>query len=273
MQILDAIVAWLAEHGLNIVAALTIFIVGRIVARRVTNFLGNVLARNNVDGTLTSFFKNFTFLALMAAVVVASLNMLGFETTSIVAILGAATLAIGFALQDFLSNFAAGVMIILMKPYAVGDLVEINEARGFVDEVQVFNTILKTFENERIIVANNAALGANITNYSANGCMRLDMVFGVSYQDDLLKVKAILKEILSDQPEVLTDPAPIVAVLELGDSSINFAVQPFIKAEDYWTVHFNTHEQVKLRFDAAGISIPYPTRDINLVQPIKSLKS
>ena len=202
----------------------------------------------------------------MAMVIIAALNLLGFETTSIVAIMGAATLAIGFALQGSLANFAAGVMIILFRPYKVGDLVEINGVFGAVKDVQLFNTIITAPDNKQVIVANSAAIGDNITNFSTNGHVRLDMVFGIGYGDDLLKAKGILENILVSQPEVLKNPAPSVTVLELGDSSVNFAVRPFVKVEDYWTVHFNTHEQVKLRFDAEGVSIPYPTQDINVAQ-------
>ena len=266
MQMLETIWLWVISYGLNLLGAVAIVFIGRKIAVRITNMTGKLLERNGVDETLVSFLKNLLRLGLMAIVLIMALNLIGFETTSIIAVLGAATLTIGFALQDSLSNFAAGVMIVFFKPYGVGDFVEVNGAIGFVEEVQVFNTMLVTLENNQIIVANSAVLGSNIINYSAHGSMRLDMVFGIGYGDDLLKAKSILEDILKEQPEVLEDPAPIVAVLELGDSSVNFAVQPFVKTEDYWTVHFNTHEQVKLRFDAEGISIPYPTQDIHLIQ-------
>ena len=262
---INSILNWLTLYGLGVVGAIIVLIVGRFVARKLTDFVGRLLEKNNIDSILTSFLKNFSYLALMTIVVITALNLVGFETTSIITILGAATLAIGFALQDSLSNLAAGVMLVFFKPYAVGDFVEINGARGFVKEVQVFNTIINTFENNAVIVANGAVLGSNITNFSAHGSMRLSMVFGISYDDDLLKAKRILEEILASQPEVLEDPAPQVSVLELGDSSVNFAVWPFVRTEDYWTVHFNTHEQVKLRFDAEGITIPFPTQKLNVV--------
>ena len=266
MEIIDMIVGLLTQYGLKILGALAIFFIGRIVARRLADWLAQLLTAREVDATLVGFSRSLSYIVLMAAVVIAALNLLGFETTSIVAIMGAATLALGFALQDSLSNFAAGVMIIFFRPYKVGDLVEINGVFGVVQSVQIFNTIITSPDNKKVIVANGAAIGDNIVNYSENGHVRLDMVFGIGYGDDLLKAKGVLENILASQPEVLKDPAPSVSVLELGDSSVNFAVRPFVKVEDYWTVHFATHEQVKLRFDAEGISIPYPTQEINVAQ-------
>ena len=266
MELGDMIITWLAEYGLRMVGAIAILVIGRIAAGQLTKLVTRVLTHQKVEPTLITFTKNLLYLLLMAVVIIAALNLVGFQTTSIVAIVGAATLAIGFALQDSLSNFAAGVMIISFRPYKVGDFVEINGETGFVKEVQIFNTHLTAPNNKRIIIANSAALGSTIANYSTNGYVRIDMVFGIGYGDDLLKAKSILQEILVEQPAVLKEPAPSVSVLELGDSSVNFAVRPFVKVEDYWPVHFATHEQVKLRFDAEGSSIPYPTQDINLIQ-------
>lgn len=266
VNLIDLIVGLLTQYGLKILGALAIFFIGRIVVRRLADWFAQLLTTRKVDATLVGFARSLSYIVLMAAVVIAALNLLGFETTSIVAIMGAATLALGFALQDSLSNFAAGVMIIFFKPYKVGDLVEINGVFGVVESVQIFNTIVTSPDNKKVIVGNGAAIGDNIVNYSENGHIRLDMVFGIGYGDDLLKAKGVLENILTSQPEVLKDPAPSVSVLELGDSSVNFAVRPFVKVEDYWTVHFTTHEQVKLRFDAEGISIPYPTQDINVAQ-------
>ena len=251
---------------LPVLGAIIFFFIGRIIARRLSEFIAKLMTGRGVDATLVGFVKNLSYIVLMAMVIIAALNLIGFETTSIVAVMGAATLAIGFALQDSLANFAAGVMVIFFKPYKVGDLVEINGTFGVVKEVQLFNTIITSPDNKQVIVANGAAIGDNIVNYSTNGHVRLDMVFGIGYGDDLLKAKGILEDILSSQSEVLENPASSVTVLELGDSSVNFAVRPFVKVADYWTVHFKTHEQVKLRFDAEGISIPYPTQDINVAQ-------
>ncbi|MEM8861873.1 MAG: mechanosensitive ion channel domain-containing protein [Chloroflexota bacterium] len=264
--VLEQITTLISTYGLRILGAIAIFFIGRIIARRIADWSGELMKARSIEATLVSFAKNLLYMSLMAAVVIAALNLLGFETTTLVAVMGAATFAIGFALQDSLANFAAGVMIVFFKPYKVGDLIEINGEFGVVKSVQLFNTILTTPDNKEVIVANGSALGDNITNYSANGHIRLDMVFGIGYGDDLLKAKGVLEDILKSQPEVLENPAPSVTVLELGDSSVNFAVRPFVKVADYWTVHFVTHEQVKLRFDAEGISIPYPTQDINVSQ-------
>ena len=259
-------ISLLTTYALPAVGAIVFFLIGRIVARRLSEWIARLMTGRGVDATLTGFTQNLTYIVLMAMVIIAALNLVGFETTSIVAIMGAATLAIGFALQGSLANFAAGVLIIFFRPYKVGDLVEINGVFGAVKEVQLFNTIITTPDNKQVIVANSAATGDNIVNYSANGHVRLDMVFGIGYGDDLLKAKRVLENILTSQSEVIDSPAPSVSVLELGDSSVNFAVRPFVAVEDYWTVHFNTHEQVKLRFDAEGISIPYPTQDVNVAQ-------
>ncbi|MEM9775229.1 MAG: mechanosensitive ion channel domain-containing protein [Chloroflexota bacterium] len=264
--ILESITTLVSTYGLRILGAIAIFFIGRIVSRRLADFTADLMKKRSIDATLVSFARNLLYMLLMATVVIACLNLLGYQTTTLVAVLGAATFAIGFALQDSLSNFAAGVMIVFFKPYQVGDLVEINGEFGVVKAVQLFNTVVTSPDNKQIIVANGAALGDNITNYSANGHIRLDMVFGIGYGDDLLKAKGVLEDILTSQPEVLKNPAPSVSVLELGDSSVNFAVRPYVKVADYWTVHFKTHEQVKLRFDAEGISIPYPTQDINVTQ-------
>lgn len=251
---------------LPVLGAIIFFFIGRIIARRLSEFVAKLMTGRGVDPTLVGFTKNLAYIVLMAMVIIAALNLIGFETTSIVAVMGAATLAIGFALQDSLANFAAGVMVIFFRPYKVGDLVELNGVFGAVKEVQLFNTIITSPDNKQVIIANSSAIGDNIVNYSTNGHVRLDMVFGIGYGDDLLKAKGILEDILNSQSEVLEAPASSVTVLELGDSSVNFAVRPFVNVADYWTVHFNTHEQVKLRFDAEGISIPYPTQDINVAQ-------
>lgn len=258
------LLATIVPYVVPAIGAILFFIVGRIIARKLSDWLAKYMTNSDMDATLVGFAKNMAYILLMAAVIIAVLNLLGFQTTSIVAILGAATFAIGFALQDSLANFAAGVMIIFFQPYKIGDLVEINGVFGNVEDVQLFNTIVRTPDNTKVIVANGAAIGDNIKNLSGHDNLRLDMVFGIGYGDDLLKAKGILEEILTSQPEVLKDPAPTVNVLELGDSSVNFAVRPHVSVADYWAVHFNTHEQVKLRFDAEGISIPYPTQDINV---------
>ena len=264
--LLSSVQAWLAQYGLRLLGAIAIFFIGRIVIGWLTNMARRAMDSRNLDKTLSNFAANIIYFMLLAAVVIAALNLIGFETTSIVAIMGAAAFAVGFALQDSLANFAAGVMIVFFRPYKIGDLVEIAGAFGVVDRVDLFNTVLTSPDNKEIIVANGAALGSNIVNYSAKGHVRLDMVFGIGYEDDLLKAKEILLNILTAQDGVLKDPAPSVTVLELADSSVNFAVRPYVTIPDYWDVYFTTHEQVKLQLDAAGISIPYPQQDVHMHQ-------
>lgn len=265
-DVLATLQAWLAQYGLRLLGAIAIFFIGRIAVQWATNLAQKAMERSNLDKTLANFAGNMLYYAMLSVVVVAALNLIGFETTSIVAVFGAATLAIGFALQDSLSNFASGVMIILFRPYQIGDLVEIAGTFGTVQDVRIVNTILTSPENKKIIVPNGSILGDNIVNYSANGHVRLDMVFGIGYDDDLLQAKTLLLEILEEQEGVMELPLPTVTVLELADSSVNFAVRPHVKIPDYWNVYFTTHEQVKLRFDAAGISIPYPQQDIHVQQ-------
>lgn len=265
-EILPTLQTWLAQYGLRLLGAIAVAVAGRWVAKWLTGLARRGMARANVEQTLINFAASLTYYALLAFVVVAALNLIGFETTSIVAVFGAATLAVGLALQDSLGNFAAGVMIVLFRPYKVGDVVEIAGAFGKVREVRIFNTVLNTLDNKQVIVPNGAVMADNITNYTVNGTRRVDMVFGIGYNDDLLKAKRILKELLDAHPAVLAEPAPIVSVLELGDNSVNFAVRPYTKVDDYWDVYFYMHEQVKLRFDEEGISIPYPQRDIHVMQ-------
>jgi small conductance mechanosensitive channel len=190
--------------------------------------------------------------------------MIGVKTTSFVAVLGAAGLALGFALQGSLSNFAGGVMILLFKPFKVGDIIEAQGHRGKVDEIRIFNTIIKTLDNKTIIIPNGEVSGNSIINYTAEPTRRVDMTFGIGYDDDIGKVKSVLKRVIDSDERILEDPAPMIVVSEHGGSSVNFAVRPWVKTEDYWGVYFDMHEKVKLAFDEEGISIPYPQRDIHL---------
>jgi small conductance mechanosensitive channel len=254
----------LVTYGLRIIGAIVIFIVGRWATGLVTRFVQRLLERAGVDKTLVIFVKNLTYYILLAFVVLAALGNLGVQTTSLVAILGASALAVGLALQGSLANFAAGVIIILFRPFKVGDRIEAGGVEGFVEDIQIFNTILRTPDNKTVIIPNANITGDNIINYSTKGILRIDMVFGIGYDDDLLKAKRILQEILATDEGVLKEPAPTVAVMELADSSVNFAVRPFVNSADYWTVYFRVTEQVKLRFDAEGVSIPFPQQDVHL---------
>ena len=254
-----------AVYGLNLVWALLTLIVGRMVAKLLTKFVQRLLSKTNVDETLAKFAVNFTYMILMVVVALAALDRLGVETTSFVAILGAAGLAVGFALQGSLSNFAAGIMLLIFRPFKVGDFIEAGGVSGVVEEIQIFTTQMKTGDNKKIIVPNAGITGGNITNYSAKDTRRVDLVIGVGYDDDLKKVRQVLEEILDRDDRVLKDPAPTIGVVELGDNSVNFAVRPWAKSGDYWGVYFDTLETVKVRFDEEGISIPYPQRDVHLV--------
>jgi small conductance mechanosensitive channel len=225
-----------------------------------------VLEKARVDPTLVSFFGNIFYYLFLAIIVVAALNNLGIPTTSIVAIIGAATLAIGLALQDSLGNLAAGVVIIILRPYRIGDYIETSSATGYVTEIQLFHTLLTTRDNKSVLVPNSDVLDNNIVNYSRTELIRLELVYGISYGDDLLKAKRILREIVEADERVAKDPIPEVAVKELGDSSVNFAVRPYVRVRDEVPVTFHITEQVKLRFDAEGISIPFPQRDVHLFQ-------
>ena len=253
-------------YGLNVLWALVLFFVGKWIARRLTVLLRRTLERRRVDATLSGFLANVAFALLLTLVVLAVLGKLGVNTTSFVAVLGAAGLAVGFALQGSLANFASGVMIIALRPFRVGDFVEAGGTTGSVEEVQLFATMLKTPDNKRVFVPNAAITGGNITNFSAKETRRVDLVFGIGYGDDLRKAKELLQRMLAADERVLKEPAPVVAVSELGESSVNFVVRPWVKAADYWSLHWDLTERVKLEFDANGISIPFPQRDVHLHQ-------
>lgn len=253
-------------YGIKVVAALAIFIVGRWVARAVRNFVRRLMERGKVDDTLVSFVGNLTYVLLLAFVVVAALNQIGIQTTSFIAVIGAAGLAIGLALQGSLANFAAGVLLIIFRPFKAGDYIEGAGVAGTVEEIQIFTSQLKTPDNKTIIIPNAKLTGDNIINYSAKDTRRVDMVFGVSYSDDLQKVRQILEDILTKDDRVLQDPAPTIGVVELADNSVNFACRPWVKTGDYWAVYFEITETVKRRFDAEGVSIPFPQRDVHVYE-------
>lgn len=265
-NIIPNLQAFAALYGLKIIAALVIFVVGRWVARALRNVAKKMMVKGDVDETLISFVGNLTYITLLAFVIIAALNQLGIQTTSFIAVIGAAGLAIGLALQGSLANFAAGVLMIIFRPFTAGDYIEGAGVAGVVEEIQIFATQLKTPDNKTIIVPNAKMMGDNITNYSAKDTRRVDMVIGVGYGDDLKKVREILEDILAKDDRILEDPAPTIGVLELGDNSVNFAVRPWVKTEDYWGAYFDVTETVKRRFDEEGISIPYPQRDVHLYE-------
>lgn len=263
-DIINNLLEYVAKYGLNLLAAIVILIVGKWVAKIVANFSEKICEKVKVEKTLGSFVKNITFFTLMVFVVIAALNKLGVETTSLVAIIGAAGLAVGLALQGSLANFAAGIILILFKPFKVGDLIEAGGALGTVVEIQIFNTLLNTLDNRRVIIPNSNITGGNITNYTSLKKRRVDLVFGISYNDNIKTAKEALEAVLAANEKVLKNPAPTIAVSELGDSSVNIVCRPWVKPVDYWDVYFNTLEKGKLELEKRGITIPFPQRDVHL---------
>jgi len=252
---------------INIVIAAVIFVIGRWVAGVLVNITRKLLTKAGTDDMLVNFLCSIVKAVLMLFIVIASLNQLGVNTTSFIALIGAAGLAIGLSMQSTLQNFAAGVMLIMFKPFKLGDFVEAGGCAGVVEKITIFTTVMRTGDNREIIVPNGGIYGGTITNNSARDTRRIDMVFGVGYDDDIRKVKALLNEILDADERILKDPAPLVAVAALADSSVNFNVRPWVKSSDYWGVLYDVTEKVKLTFDENNISIPYPQMDVHLNKP------
>jgi len=254
----------LVTLGRNIIIALLIYYIGGFVVRLVVGGLRKVMQRQNVEKTLETFVCNLVRMALMVMVIIAAIGALGIQTTSFIAIFGAAGLAVGLALQGSLSNFAAGVLIVLFRPYKVGDFVEAAGVSGTVEQVQILTTILKTPDNKQIIVPNSQIMGSIITNYSANPTRRVDLTVGVSYDDDIDKVLATLRELVDAEERILKDPECLIKVQALADSSVNFVVRPWVNSADYWGVYFDLTEAIKKRFDQDGITFPFPQQDVHL---------
>jgi len=260
----EYIIPW----SINIGLALAIFIIGRWLAGILTRFAGGLLEKAGTDSMLVGFVTSILNAVLLLFVVIAALDQLGVDTTSFIALIGAAGLAVGLAvglaLQGSLQNFASGVMLIIFRPFKVGDFIEAGGVSGTVQEIGIFATTLKTGDNRIIIVPNGAIYNGTIVNNSARDTRRIDMVFGIGYDDDIRKAKEILQSILAADERILKDPAPLVAVAELADSSVNFNVRPWVNSGDYWSVLYGVTEKVKLAFDEAGISIPYPQMDVHV---------
>ncbi len=263
-KIIDTLVLWGTTYSVKIIGAVLVFLIGKWIAGKVTGLATRLLRKNNIEETLTKFIDNMLYTTLMVVVIIAAAGQLGINTTSFLTIVGAAGLAIGLALKDSLSNFASGVMLILFRPYRVGDVVEAGGASGTVSEIALFNTTLNTPDNKRVIIPNSNITGNVITNVTANSTRRVDLVIGIGYDDDIKKAKDILEHILKEEPRVLETPASTVAVSELADSSVNFVVRPWVNTADYWKVYFDLTEKIKTTFDAQGISIPYPQTDVHL---------
>ena len=252
------------EFTIKVIVAIIIFYVGRIIARLATKMLRNVMQSQEVDKILESFVCNFVYWALMLFVIIAAINQIGVQTTSLIAVMGAAGLAVGLALQGSLANFAAGVLIVMFRPYRVGDFVEAAGISGTVLQVQILTTIMKTGDNKQIIVPNGQIMGSIITNYSANDTRRVDMTVGVSYDDDLDKVRNTLRDLVNADSRILKDPECLIAVAALADSSVNFTVRPWVATGDYSAVMFDLTEAIKKRFDKEGISFPFPQQDVHI---------
>jgi small conductance mechanosensitive channel len=257
---MNVVTTWL----IKILIAIAIVIVGRWASKFVTHLVKKALTKANVDETLTKFLGDITYVGLLILVFISALGTLGVSTTSFAAVLGAASLAIGLALQSNFSNFGAGALILLLRPFKVGDFVETAGISGVVESIGMFNTTFKTGDNRIILVPNSSIIGSNIINYSKEPIRRIDLVIGIGYDDDIKLAKEILEKILKENEKVLDDPAPSVAIAELADSSVNFNVRPWVKREDYWGVRSEILEKIKEEFDKHGINIPYPQLDVHL---------
>jgi len=266
IDITQLINAYAIPWGIRIVTALIIFTIGRGVVGLVVGVAQKLMRRQELDETLVIFVIAILRALLLLFVIIAALSQLGIDTTSLIALIGAAGLAIGLSLQNSLSNFAAGVMLIMFRPFVKGNFVEAGNAMGTVDKVNILTTTLITPDNTEIIVPNNTIMSNNITNFSAKPIRRVDMTFGISYDDDLRLARNILQDIVDSDERVLKDPAPLVVVGELADSSVNFLVRPWVNSADHWPLFWDTTEKVKLRFDEAGITIPFPQRELHLTR-------
>lgn len=265
-EILDRVWALLTTYGLKVLGAIAILIVGRIAAGVAARAVRRGLERTATDKALQGFLASLTRFGVLTFAVIAALSAFGIQTASFVAVLGAAGFAIGFALQGSLGNFASGVMILVFRPFKVGDFVEAGGSKGSVAEIGIFTTTLNTPDNQKIIVPNGQIMGGTITNVTAYDTRRVDMTAGIGYGDDIGKAKQVLTSILENHPKILKDPAPTIEVAELGDSSVNFVVRPWTRTSDYWAVKFDVMRQIKEEFDRNGISIPFPQRDVHLFQ-------
>lgn len=252
------------EYGMRVVVAIVVLIIGLWIINRFVRVLDKTMEKRDVSVSLRGFLKSLTSILLKVMLVISIAQMVGIETTSFIAVLGAAGLAVGLALQGTLANFAGGVMILLFKPFQVGDLIESQGHKGVVKEIHIFVTVLLTAENKTVILPNAAVSGGDIVNYTTEGVIRVDMTFGISYDANIKEAKKILMDIVENHPKVLKEPAPFVGVSELADSSVNLVVRPYSVPSDYWDVYFYVYEEGKEALDKAGISIPFPQMDVHL---------
>lgn len=254
----------LIQYGVNVISAILILFIGNLVVKGVAGSVANVLKKKEMDKAVVDFIHGLVRYTLFIIVLIAALSRIGVQTASVVAVIGAAGLAVGLALQGSLSNFAAGVLIVAFRPFKSGDYVEIGGVAGSVHSIQIFQTVLKSPDNKMVVVPNSAVIGGAITNYSRHETRRVDMVIGVSYKSDLQKTKRVLRETLEKDPRILKDPDMTIGVLTLADSSINFVVRPWCKTSDYWAVYFDSMQAIKEALDANGIEIPFPQMDVHL---------
>ena len=273
-ELLDSLSQWLDPTVIGeivlswsgrIVAAVLIFLIGRWVANALSSAIVRAMNRAGVDTTLTHFLRSLIYMTLLIFVALTAVGALGVPTTNFLAILGAAGLAVGLALKDSLSNFSSGVMLVFFRPFKVGDYVEAGGVAGTVNSIGIFNTVIKTPDNRVITVPNSMIYGATITNYSAEPTRRIDLVIGISYDDDVQRAKELIEAALDADGRILAEPAPTIMLLELGDSSVNFAVRPWVNSDDYWAVRGDVLESIKKTLEDNGLSIPYPQRDLHIV--------
>lgn len=264
-KFMEKAIEWASTSGISVITALLILAIGVWVAKILRGTTRRMLTRREIEPTLVKFGTNILYAVLVVFVVTAALNNLGIQTTSIIAVLGAAGLAVGLALQSSLSNFAAGVMILIFHPFKVGDFIDGGGVMGSVEELGIFTTHLKTPDNKSIFVPNGNLAGNNLTNFTRNEIRRMDLVVGVGYGEDVRVVKEVLLQIIAEEGRILKDPAPKVALLELADSSVNFAFRPWVPTTQYWDIYFDIMEKIKLRLDEKGIEIPFPQRVVHHV--------
>lgn len=260
----DLALVYASEYGLKIVAAIAIFFIGKWLVRKITNLIKKLMLKAHVELTLVEFLEKVLYFSLLIVVILSSLNTLGVNTTSLLALFGAASLAVGLALKDSLSNIGAAILIIIFRPFKVGDLIDAAGALGTVEEINLFSSVMATPDNKSIIIPNSSIIGSNIINYSSKPIRRINLVFGIDYKDDLKLAKETLIQITKEDERILLDPAPLVAVGELAENSVNFVFRVWVKTEQYWNVQFDTIEKVKLTFDEKGISIPFPQISVHL---------
>ncbi|MFG6157185.1 mechanosensitive ion channel family protein [Halomonas sp. 1390] len=262
------LLAYLQSTGLtfatNLVAAAAIFVIGRWVAKGLHRLMVKGMQRAKVEPLLVKFLGNIAYALLLAFVVLAAISRIGIQTASLIALIGAAGLAVGLAMQGSLANFAAGVMVIIFRPYKIGDYVEAGGVAGVIEDVQIFTTELRTGDNRKILVPNGQMMSGAITNVSAHETRRVDLAVGVGYEAEIDTVRRVLEDVVADDPRVLADPAPNIRMSAMGDSSVTWIVRPWVKAGDYWDVYWEMTEAIKRRFDAESISIPFPQRDVHV---------